>query len=108
MKKYLFGLFAVVLAVAAVAFTNKPQKVRLEDRWYTYNPSLGQQNQVGSYEFFDVVSPECPDATTLCAIRVDGAINQNKLNALLATDDSNQDGIFDVEQPGTIEFQAAP
>lgn len=102
MKKYLLGVFAVVLAVGFSAFT-KTEAPKVEKKQSTivflvYNS--GSQSLIGSYS--QVVNPStpptCPGATRLCAIRVvdnDGVVTQAEFNPIFTSLDATPNGTLD-------------
>lgn len=104
MKKYLLGVFAVVLAVGFSAFTKseapKADKKQTNVHYLIYNS--GAQGQVTSYTLSAVgaPAPSCPFAVRLCAIRIvdpnnDGVITQTEFAAVFNVLDGNSNGTLD-------------
>lgn len=72
MKKYLFGLFALVLAVGFSAFTSVNDNATTDYFWYSYDPTMEVltddiSQELKSHEDAVQLSP-CPDAGAIdCA-----------------------------------------
>jgi hypothetical protein len=103
MKQRLFGLLAVLLAIAAVSFTTP--KSTFTTYWYTFNS--GSQNSIGSYSSVGTtVDPGCADVTRLCAIAIpndNGSLSQGELQDAL---DTYGDGTsFTSPISGFVEFK---
>lgn len=101
MKKYLLGLFAIVLAIGFTAFTTNPAPQ--VGQWYDFvGTSTSEHDDLDKYE---PASPaECPQEVRLCQIFIeDGSISQGELDALI---DLYGDGTsFTAEEPGVVEFK---
>lgn len=87
MKKYISGIVAIVIAIAAVAFTKPSGNAKRAGSWFTYDAiNTPPQNQASSYTF-EGSHTTCPDDQRLCAIHIvndnDGVLQQSELDALL-------------------------
>lgn len=94
MKKYLLGLFAVVLAVGFSAFNKSskaPVKSTINQAYYVYDDiQAGPQNEESSYTTqSETPLIDCPSASTLCWFKVEESENFiDVFNEL----DKNKDG----------------
>lgn len=98
MKKYLLGVFAVVLAIGFSAFTkSEAPKAEKKQTLITLVYNAGLQSQVASYSPV-TTPPSCPTPPTrLCAVRVNdadgnGTISQTEFSAAFAILDANGNG----------------
>lgn len=100
MKKYLLGVFAVVLAIGFSAFTTSEAPVKAEKKQVVVilvlKAGTPPQNQIASYDQVST-APSCPGAVSLCALRVtdpnsDGVITQAEFNTIFAGFDTNSNG----------------
>lgn len=69
MKKYLLGLFAVVLAVGFSAFTNSSSNSSEELFWYTFDPQTNTlTSSLGEIQREAAIDETCPDVQgEICA-----------------------------------------
>lgn len=109
MKKYLLGVFAVVLAVGFSAFTKSeaPKADKKQTVVYVlYKTAEAQpQNQIANYTQ-QSAAPSCPGAVRLCAIRIvdpnnDGVISQAEFSAVFSPLDTDSDGTLDDQTEST-------
>jgi hypothetical protein len=91
MKKYLFGIFALVLAIGMSSYT-----VRFADKFFPYEG--GAQNSISSYG--EATTEDCPSPNSaLCGIIVDADsdsdLEQTELNTFISSSrDPDHDGNF--------------
>lgn len=102
MKKYLLGLFAVVLAIGFSAFTkSQPVEKKFATFYLQYNGSIGTAEKViSNYTQVSGTLSTCNLAQNrLCWIVVDdadanGTIDQTELDAFFAVRDTDSDDIL--------------
>ena len=113
MKKYLLGVFAVVLAVGFSAFT-KTEAPKVEKKqtvvYLIYNS--GAQSAIGSYTQ-STIAPTCvPPTTRLCTIRVvdpnsNGIITQAEFTPVFNSLDTDADGTLDDQSASSTLLKKA-
>jgi hypothetical protein len=92
MKKYLGGLFAIVLAVAMTAFTLPGASSPKTLQWYVFNG--GDPSMAGNYTLAPGgANPNCPvQPTTVCAIEANAGTgshpSQSDLNGIKTASDN--------------------
>ncbi len=111
MKKYLLGVFAVVLAIGFSAFT-KSEAPKVEKKqtvvYLIYNS--GDQSVIGSYTQ-STVAPTCtPPQTRLCTIRVtdnNGVVTQAEFTTIFNGLDTDHDGTLDDQSASSVLLKKA-
>jgi hypothetical protein len=103
MKQKFFGLLAVVIAVAALAFTT-PHKTT--GSWFLYD-GTHSQSLTSSYTLSTQQPPACAETTRLCAIFIDDDVNgilsaQELQDAL---DEHGDGSTFPAPEDGFIKFK---
>lgn len=109
MKRYIFGLIAIVFAFSLAGFTSankiEKQKNNFANKWFVYNS--GFHDVESSYSLYqpteeDPMPPSCDASTRLCAIFANDANSNNildnaELTSYLSTADANHNGTLDDE-----------
>jgi hypothetical protein len=112
MKKYFWGLSAILLAVAVTSFTTI-QKIAPKSKfavvYLNHTGSAVNQNQVGEYSQQTNQPSACNQGTTkLCWIEVqeintpNGVIDATELDAFFTTYDSDNDDSLDDQAEQTL------
>ena len=110
MKKYLFGLIAISIAIAGVAFTTPEKKLNKNTTLDYFRYISGAKNVRTNYT---KVTPAdaCNGSNQLCGIWAsdDGTANHNPTSAsfspLVSAYYNSGTGEFSGEQPGEIEYK---
>ena len=71
MKKLIIPMLALLLAVAASAFTNRQAPEALSKAWFIYNPASGYPNTDPRGYVLQGQSQPCAGADEFCAIYAD-------------------------------------
>lgn len=89
MKKYLVGLFAIILAVGFSAFSGTPKHKTSNLFWYNYDLSTGVGTQIGSGAIdIDTYSgSDKPDCERLTAKDCARGYTSQKMQGTFPTDD---------------------
>lgn len=69
MKKYVFGVFAIALALGFSSYTSHPKK--FASTWYTYNGAQTQPERVKAANYSKIsADPLCNATTNECAVEM--------------------------------------
>jgi hypothetical protein len=89
MKKYLLGIFAIILAVGFSAFSGTPKHKTTNLFWYRYDLSTGVGTQIGSgaIDIDSYSGSDKPDCTRQATMDCARGYNSTKSQGTFPTDE---------------------